>query len=108
MNTHTVTIRSLASIVIPVTDQDVALAFYRDKLGLGLRANFELGPDVRWIEVAPSGSGTTLALAAPRGGMWRNVGGVDADEHGLELPGVPPMFRLRDPFANILQVVQTR
>jgi catechol 2,3-dioxygenase-like lactoylglutathione lyase family enzyme len=131
MNTHTVTIRSIASIVIPVTDQDVALAFYRDKLGLGLRANFALGPDVRWIEVAPSGSGTTIALAAPRGGMWRNVGGdtninlacddvtathrrlrelgVDADEHVLELPGgVPPMFRLRDPFANILQVVQTR
>lgn len=133
MNAHPAApmIRSIANIVIPVADQDLALAFYRDKLGLGLRANFALGPDVRWIEVAPSGSDTTIALAAPRGGMWRRVGGdtninlacadvnatharlravgVDVDEHVLEIPGgVPPMFRLRDPFDNILQVVLTR
>lgn len=36
-------IRSVASIVIPVADQDLALTFYRDTLGLELRADFAPG-----------------------------------------------------------------
>ncbi|MEO8827340.1 VOC family protein [Lapillicoccus sp.] len=119
----------MASIVIPVADQDLALTFYRDTLGLELRADFAPGAGFRWIEVAPPGSVTTMALALPRGGMWRTVGGdtnlslacddvtalhgrlrecgIDVDEHITEIPGgVPPMFRFRDPFGNILQVVQ--
>lgn len=122
-------IHSVANVVIPVTDPDVAVRFYCDELGFEMRVDHVLGPDFRWIEVAPPGALTTIALATPRGGMWGPVGGdtnvnlacddvaaeharlrergVDVDTDVLEVPGAPPMFRLRDPSGNVLQVVQS-
>jgi predicted enzyme related to lactoylglutathione lyase len=46
---------------IPVRDQGRALDFYVGKLGLELRTDTLRGHE-RWIEVAPPGSTTTLAL----------------------------------------------
>ena len=46
---------------IPVSDQSRSLAFYVDKLGLELRVDTMFGQE-RWIEVAPPGSVTTIAL----------------------------------------------
>ena len=124
-----VQISGIASVVIPVTDQTRALEFYRDVLGLHTRQDSTNGADIRWLEVAPPGSTTTLALVPPRGGMWESVGidtrvslfsdaieadhtrlldrGVDADPQILRLgPGIPAMFRLRDPDKNVLQVIE--
>jgi catechol 2,3-dioxygenase-like lactoylglutathione lyase family enzyme len=122
-------ITGIASVVIPVADQSRALKFYRDVLGLQTRQDVTYGADVRWLEVAPPGSPTTLALVPPRGGMWESVGidtrvslfsdalenehtrlldlGVDADQQILRLgPAIPAMFRFRDPDGNTLQIVE--
>jgi len=69
------------SIGIYVTDQDRALAFYRDKLGFEVLSDVpmgEAGPpgheDKRWIEVAPKGAETVFVLYTPPGAEDR-VGG---------------------------------
>jgi catechol 2,3-dioxygenase-like lactoylglutathione lyase family enzyme len=54
-------ITGVKSVGIPVVDQDRALAFYVEQLGLELRFDRVVGRE-RWIEVAPPGSPTTLAL----------------------------------------------
>lgn len=122
-------ITEVGRVVVPVSDQDRALDFYRDKLGFETRVDVTYGGDVRWLEVAPRAGGTALALVPPRGGMWESVGidtrisltsedaeadhaglladGVDVDVEILRLgPAVPPMFFFRDPDGNTLQVVQ--
>ena len=121
-------ISAVANVVVPVRDQGIALTFYRDKLGFEVRADYPMGPGVRWIEVVPPGGSTTIALVPPRQGMWRNPGGetninfecsdavaeharlrslgVDVDEAPLVLGGgIPPMFTFRDPDGNVLHVV---
>ncbi|MCW2526613.1 MAG: hypothetical protein JWM76_1473 [Pseudonocardiales bacterium] len=125
----TTQLRGIASVVIPVTDQDRALTFYRDILGFDTRQDATYGAGIRWLEVAPRESLTSLALVPPRGGMWESVGidtrvslfsddidadhttlsarGADTDPDILRLgPGIPAMFRLRDPDGNTLQVIQ--
>ncbi|GAC1617604.1 MAG: hypothetical protein NVS4B7_09910 [Ktedonobacteraceae bacterium] len=52
-------IPSLAIISILVTDQDEALSFYTEKLGLEKRADITFGPDLRWLTVAPPRSEKT-------------------------------------------------
>jgi lactoylglutathione lyase len=50
-----------------IKDQNKALDFFTKKLGFEVRANEPMGPDARWIEVAPPGGDTTLALWTPPG-----------------------------------------
>ncbi len=120
--THITEVRTIA---VPVTDQDRALDFYVGKLGFEKRMDATFNGDMRWIEVAPAGSPTTIALAPlPRGGAAGvDTGirlatedaeadhdellarGVDADPEILRFAGVPPMFSLRDPDGNLLYVV---
>jgi catechol 2,3-dioxygenase-like lactoylglutathione lyase family enzyme len=45
-----------------VRDQDAALHFFVDKLGLEKRADSAFGPGWRWVEVAPYGSTTRITL----------------------------------------------
>ena len=114
------------TIAIPVTDQDRALEFYLDTLGLEKRRDVPVaqlgGP---WIEVAPSSATVTLALVparkeTPTGvdtGIRLKTGdaaavhlnlrqlGVDVGEL-LRWPGVPPMFDLHDQDGNRLEIVQ--
>jgi lactoylglutathione lyase len=52
---------------VPVSDQDQAIAFYRDKLGFSVVADVPFGQDERWVEVAPLGGGAAIALVPPRG-----------------------------------------
>lgn len=125
------TIGAIASVVVPVTDQDAAVAFYLGHLGFTVRADFRLAPGFRWIEVAPSGApahSTKIALVPPRQGMWRPPGGetninlqaadvvaaharlrhlgVDVDQTVMTIGGqVPPMFSFRDLDGNVLHVV---
>jgi predicted enzyme related to lactoylglutathione lyase len=108
---------------IPVRDQNQALEFYIETLGLEKRLDTTFGRE-RWIEVAPPGSATTLALV--RGPDQVRVGidtqvrlttdDVDAAHVAPEARGVDvdqvirrfpmPMFTVRDPDRNRLLIVE--
>src|SRR3954447_19107702 len=75
-------------VVIPVTDQDRAIEFYVDTLGFETRADVPFGNGYRWVEVAPPGGETTIALAPPpegmpTGGMQTGIGLHTDDIDGL-------------------------
>lgn len=56
----------LAMIAVLVRDQDEALQFYTEKLGLEKRADMTFGPGLRWLTVAPKGQKKPeIALAKP-------------------------------------------
>jgi catechol 2,3-dioxygenase-like lactoylglutathione lyase family enzyme len=121
-------IAEVGRVVVPVTDQDRAHLFYCDVLGFETRTDSTFGPGVRWLEVAPPGATTGLALVQPREGMWGSVGvdtrvsllsdDIDSDHARLTAAGVdidtmlrlggqvPEMFFFRDPDGNTLQVTQ--
>jgi catechol 2,3-dioxygenase-like lactoylglutathione lyase family enzyme len=95
--TNTPRIRQIATVFVPVADQDRALAFYLDKLGFEKRADFRYGDDSRWIEVAPSGSTIALALVPPNEGRFEHSDGarcafttqdIEADHADLRAKGV--------------------
>ena len=58
----------ITSVSLQVADQDRALAFYTDTLGCELRADVELWPGARWVEVVPPGSDVSIALLTADGG----------------------------------------
>jgi catechol 2,3-dioxygenase-like lactoylglutathione lyase family enzyme len=124
--TGTTHITGVGTIAVPVTDQDRALEFYVGRLGLETRRDLPFGA-ARWIEVAPPGGSTTIALP-PLGEVSPGVDtgirlttpnaeaehaalrarGVDVDSEVLRFgPGVPPMFTVRDPDGNKLYVVES-
>ena len=61
-------ITQVATVFVPVSDQDRALAFYCDVLGFEKRSDFVYAGEERWVEVVPAGAATAITLAAPRGG----------------------------------------
>jgi catechol 2,3-dioxygenase-like lactoylglutathione lyase family enzyme len=115
----TTRITGVGTVGVPVTDQDRALEFYVGKLGFEKRRDIPFGAG-RWIEVAPPGSPTTIALvpadvpagirlatedaASDHAGL--RTDGVDVDPEVLRIPGAPPMFGLRDPDGNSLILVE--
>jgi catechol 2,3-dioxygenase-like lactoylglutathione lyase family enzyme len=120
-------VQKVATVIIPVTDQDGMIDFYCDKLGFTKRVDVPFGNGYRWAEVAPGEAETTIALApppegTPSGGRETGISlyaediegyhaqlkadGVDVDEDISRMGGpVPPMFWLRDPEQNTLMVV---
>ncbi|MGO8947754.1 MAG: VOC family protein [Ktedonobacterales bacterium] len=52
----------VGTITVQVSDQEKALEFYTQKLGFETRSDQPMGPDQRWIEVAPPGAQTRLVL----------------------------------------------
>ena len=48
-----------------VNDQDKALEFYRDVLGMDVRIDTMMGEGFRWVEVVPKGAVTSIALLNP-------------------------------------------
>src|SRR5919198_4350801 len=120
-------ITQVGTVIVPVSDQDRALEFYLDKLGFEKRTDIPYGESDRWVEVAPAGAATTIALVPPREGdptgIETRVGftteDVDADHATLRDRGVdvdaevmrmgdpvPPMFFFRDPDGNSFLIVQ--
>lgn len=119
-------ITQVGTIGVPVTDADRAIDFYVGVLGFEKRRDMPFGAGLRWVEVAPPGAVTTIALApavgdVPAGvdtGVRFNTGdaaadhagllarGVDVDAEIMRWPGVPPMFSLRDPDGNTLYIVE--
>lgn len=49
-------------ISLPVSDQDRARDFYVNVLGFDLVRDNPMGPDSRWVQVAPKGAETAITL----------------------------------------------
>jgi len=123
MNEHTTRITRVGTVILPVSDQDQALEFYVGALGFEVRLDAVYGPGQRWIEVAPEGAQTTIALV-PQGasaGIEISFATDDAEvDHAAMLArsveadaelirmgeGVPPMFTFRDLDGNPFRVVE--
>jgi predicted enzyme related to lactoylglutathione lyase len=117
-------ITRIGTVIVPVSDQERALTFYVETLGFEKRLDAPFGQGGRWIEVAPAGAATTIALVqAPEGGAGIVVSlatedadadhdtlvarGVDADAAVMRMGDyVPPMFTFRDPDGNQFRMVQ--
>ena len=55
-------IKSFEIISVPVSDQQRSKQFYRDVVGFELLREEPMGPDQSWIQLAPRGCLTTIAL----------------------------------------------
>ena len=119
-------ITGIATVGVPVSDQEQALAFYSGALGFEVRMDSGPNGDFRWIELAPPGAAVSLALVAGDGsplGVDTGIrlattdaaadhaalaeAGADVDAELVDMgPGIPPMFSLRDPDGNTLYVVE--
>ena len=119
-------VTAISAVGIAVRDQDQALAFYTEVLGLDKQIDVPL-PQLggRWITVAPPGSTTSIALVPASGkdpaGVETGIRLATADaaamhqylcsqnvavDELLRWEGVPPMFAFRDPDGNGLEIVQ--
>src|SRR5688572_25920910 len=58
-------ITRLGSVPVFVSDQDRALAFYRDKLGFEVVIDYQYGPEFRWLTVARQKGETEIILFRP-------------------------------------------
>lgn len=123
----TLGITQLGRVMVPVSDQDRAIEFYTQKLGFEKRADAPYGDGERWVELAPPGADTAIAVVLPRQGnsvgVMTNIAlsskdaqsdhaelrarGVDVDDEliGGE-GGVPRMFFFRDQDRNTLLLVE--
>lgn len=60
-------IRGIKFVGIPVHDQDAALKFYTEALGMKVTTDQPFTPQQRWIELMIPGADTGLALFTPEG-----------------------------------------
>jgi catechol 2,3-dioxygenase-like lactoylglutathione lyase family enzyme len=114
----------VGTVGIPVADPGRALEFYLGILGFEKRLDVPFGNGARWIEVAPPGAETTIALVPAGSGQHPGIRFVtqdaDADHASLQAHGVeadteitraghpvPPMFSFRDPDGNRLLIVES-
>jgi catechol 2,3-dioxygenase-like lactoylglutathione lyase family enzyme len=115
-------------VVVPISDTDRAIEFYVDKLGFEKRVDVPFGNGYRWVEVAPEGADTTIAICPPppgteagnaQTGIGLQTDDIDAlhaelKERGVDVDAevsrmgdpVPPLFWFRDPDQNTLMVVE--
>ena len=117
----------IATVIIPVSDQDRVIDFYVETLGFEKRTDVPFGNGYRWVEVAPGDAETTIAIAPPpegklagntETGISLHTDDIDAYHAQLKADGVdvdpeisrmgdpvPPLFWFRDPEGNTLIVV---
>jgi catechol 2,3-dioxygenase-like lactoylglutathione lyase family enzyme len=118
----TMHITRVGRVIIPVADQDAALAFFTGALGFEVRIDGTFGDGQRWIEVAPPGAETSIALVPQ--GMSAGIEvslvsgdiaadhealraqGIESDAELIRFEGVPPMFTFRDPDGNPFRMVE--
>ncbi len=89
-------INSFEIISVPVADQQRAMQFYRDVLGFDLLREEPMGPSAKWIQLAPKGCATTIALVTwfdamrPGGlqGVMLNVTDIERDHRDLSARGL--------------------
>ena len=128
MSTTATRINKIGTVCIPVSDQDKMIDFYVGTLGFEKRADVPFGGGYRWVEVAPVGADTTIALAPPpegrptgnvETGITLQTHDIDAEHAALKEQGVdidaevsrmgdpvPPIVWLRDPENNSLMIVE--
>ena len=118
-------ITDVRTVAINVTNQDDAIAFYVATLGFEKRLDAPISPTMRWIEVAPPGATTSIALNANEGttdvaadtGIRFTVPDAEAEhaamrERGVNVgdvlrwDGVPPMYTFDDPDGNRFYIVE--
>jgi lactoylglutathione lyase len=121
------TVTNIGVAMFTVADQDAARAFYSEKLGWEVRGDDRFGEngEMRWLEVAPPGSTTRLALNPPMrdepgGGAigvetpdvhaeherLSAIDGVTVTNPPTEMGGAPLMFSIADPDGNHIWIVQ--
>jgi len=121
LRSMTITTRIL-SVSVEVTDQDKALAFYRDVLGCEVRTDVEIWPGARLVEVSPPGSSVVIALLTRGSGLPIGVryitddaeeahraltaAGVTPHQQVLHTDFAPPMFTFDDPDGNTIILLQ--
>ena len=112
----------IMSVSVEVTDQDKALAFYRDVLGCEVLTDVEIWPGARLVEVAPPGSSVVIALITRESGLPIGVryftddaeeahrtlaaAGTTPHQPVLYTDFAPPMFTLDDPDGNTIILIQ--
>jgi len=120
-------VSQLGRVIVPVSDQDAAIAFYTEKLGFTLSADVPYGEGDRWVEVSPPDGGAAIALSTGMGEFQpgRETGialtsadpkadyeelksnGVAVDEELMGGDGVVPLlFMFRDGDGNGLMIVE--
>jgi catechol 2,3-dioxygenase-like lactoylglutathione lyase family enzyme len=121
-------ISKVGTVVVPVSDQERSIEFYVGTLGFEKRTDIPFGEGYRWVEVAPPGADTTIAIVPPppgnptgdvQTGIGLNTDDIDAVHADLKARGVdvdaevsrmgdpvPPLFWFRDPDGNTLMVVE--
>lgn len=118
-------ITQVGTVIIPVRDQDAAVEFYVETLGFEIRLDAAYGDAERWVEVAPPGAQTTIALVPLREGVPIEIevsftttdadadhaallaGGVNADGTVVRMGElVPPMFTFRDADGNRFRMIE--
>ena len=120
-------VSQLGRVIVPVSDQDAAIAFYTEKLGFTLSADVPYAEGDRWVEVSPPGGGAAIALTTGMGEFQpgRETGialtssdpkadheelkskGVSVDEELMGGDGVVPLlFMFRDEDGNGLMIVE--
>lgn len=120
-------IKSVGTVYVIVSDQDAAIDFYTNKLGFELREDAAYGEGMRWVEVAPPGAETPIALvlpmsedASPGGDMSFGyetddlaaaIEGLRSNGVAIEDPleidaDVPPMAYFSDPDSNRMLLIQ--
>jgi catechol 2,3-dioxygenase-like lactoylglutathione lyase family enzyme len=130
VSTTATRVSKIANVCIPVADQDRMIDFYVDTLGMEKRSDVPFGNGYRWVEVAPAGADTVIALAPPPEGQpsgkvqtgislqTSDIDAVHADlkAHGVDVDAeisrfgdpVPPICWFRDPEGNTLMLVEVR
>lgn len=119
-------ISQLGRVIVPVSDQDKAIAFYTDKLGFSLTADVPYGEGDRWVEVTPPKGGAAIALTRGMGEFQTgretgialttsdaNAAHAELKDKGVQVEEpmggdgtVPVLFMFKDGDGNGLMVVE--
>ena len=120
-------ITQMGRVIIPVSDQPRAKAFYTETLGFEVRSEVPMSPEYTWLEVAPQSGVTSIAIVPPPEGgkigietgiafetrdieadyAYLKSRGVDVDAEIMRMGDpVPPMFFFRDPDGNTLLITE--
>ena len=126
-------INGYAYLTLMVSNQDEALAYYQEKIGLEVRQDIPFGPDIRWVTVAPKGvMFPEISLTQSSNDSTRAVVGQQTGDHvvfvlttadadafhselsakGVNVQGAPEdmpwgrFFSFKDLYGNVIDVLQ--